>query len=46
MSVGLRRTAGAAVVGGLVWGSVEARCLRYRTRDIRLAGLPAELEGE
>ncbi len=45
MSVSLRRTAGAAVVGGLVWGSVEARCLRYRTRDIRLAGLPAELEG-
>lgn len=45
MSVSLRRTAGAALVGGLVWGSVEARCLRYRTRDIRLAGLPAELEG-
>jgi uncharacterized protein len=41
----LRRTAGAAIAGGLLWGSIEARCLRYRTLDIRLAGLPAALDG-
>jgi predicted MPP superfamily phosphohydrolase len=42
---GLGRVAATAVVGGVVWGSVEARCLRRRVLDIRIRDLPAALDG-
>ncbi len=29
----------------MVWGSIEARCLRRRVLEARLAGLPAQLDG-
>jgi predicted MPP superfamily phosphohydrolase len=35
----------AAVAGGVVWGSVEARCLRRRVLDLGIRGLPPELDG-
>jgi predicted MPP superfamily phosphohydrolase len=41
----LRRAVAVAVVGGLVGGSAEARCLRRRTLEIRIAGMPAALDG-
>jgi hypothetical protein len=41
----IRRAAAAGVVAGVVGGSIEARCLRRRTLEIRLAGLPAALDG-
>ena len=39
------RAAGLAVVGGVVWGSIEARCLRRRVMEIRLRDLPQALDG-
>ena len=29
----------------MLWGSIEARCLRRRVLEIRLAGLPTALDG-
>ena len=29
----------------MLWGSIEARCLRRRVLEIRLAALPAALDG-
>ena len=29
----------------MIWGSIEARCLRRRVLEVRLAGLPAALDG-
>jgi uncharacterized protein len=34
-----------AAAAGVVWGSIEARCLRRRIVDVRLRGLPPALEG-
>jgi len=33
------------MAGGVVWGSIEARCLRQRVMEIRLAGLSPVLDG-
>lgn len=40
----MRGVAGAAA-GSMLWGSIEARSLRRRVLEARLAGLPAALEG-
>jgi uncharacterized protein len=42
---GLARAAATAAVGGVVWGSVEARCLRRRVLEIRIRDLPLALDG-
>jgi predicted MPP superfamily phosphohydrolase len=39
------RSVGGAAVGSMLWGSVEARCLRRRVLEARLAGLPEALDG-
>jgi hypothetical protein len=45
-AVGLwARRAGAIAAAGLGWGLFEASWVRYRTVDVPLAGLPAELDG-
>jgi predicted MPP superfamily phosphohydrolase len=41
----LGRIAAVSVAGGVVWGSIEARCLQERVLDIRLRDLPAALDG-
>jgi predicted MPP superfamily phosphohydrolase len=41
----LGRLAAVGVAGGVVWGSIEARCLQRRVLDIRLRNLPAALDG-
>jgi uncharacterized protein len=41
----LTRAASAAVAAGVVWGSIEARLLRRRVLEVRLAGLPPVLDG-
>jgi predicted MPP superfamily phosphohydrolase len=39
------RSAALAAAGGVIWGSVEARCLRRRVLELRIAGLPVALDG-
>jgi predicted MPP superfamily phosphohydrolase len=34
-----------AVAAGVTWGSIESRCLRERVIEVRLRGLPDELDG-
>jgi uncharacterized protein len=41
----LTRAASAAVAAGVAWGSIEARYLRQRVIEIRLAGLSPVLDG-
>jgi predicted MPP superfamily phosphohydrolase len=41
----LTRAASVAVASGVVWGSIEARALRQRVLEVRLAGLPPVLDG-
>ncbi len=41
----LGRVAAAGAAGGVVWGSIEARCLKRRVLDIGLRDLPAALDG-
>jgi predicted MPP superfamily phosphohydrolase len=41
----LARAGSIAAAAGVVWGSIEARSLRHRVMEIRLAGLPPVLDG-
>jgi predicted MPP superfamily phosphohydrolase len=39
------RALALAAAAGIVWGSIEARCLRRRILEVRLRGLPPALDG-
>jgi predicted MPP superfamily phosphohydrolase len=39
------RAAACAAASGMVWGSIEARCLRRRVLEARIVGLPPALDG-
>jgi predicted MPP superfamily phosphohydrolase len=41
----LTRALAVGAAGSILWGSIEARCLRRRVLEIRLAALPSALDG-